>query len=126
MHENGFKKKEIISIVLGVLFTAFAFVFYFLLEKTWLNILCGIICFFHMVYVMYFQLGDKEEFTKKERIIYPTVLLVFAYGVLITLICIFNPLKKFHFDYILWGLYCSASIIPIIYIILILIACASY
>ena len=124
MKASGFKKAEIMIIILGLLLTALAFCFYFLLNKTWLNILCGIICFSHMIYLMYFQLGDKEEFTRKERIIYPTVLLAIAYGVLIALICIFNPLGKFHFDYILWGLYCGSSIIPILFIILAVISFA--
>ncbi len=125
MGKSGFKKTEIITIVLGVLLTTLAFCFYFLLKITWIHILFGIICFSQMIYLMYFQLGNKEEFTKKERIIYPTILLAIVYGVLIALICVFNPFGKFHFDYILWGLYCGSSIIPIFYIILMLITFAS-
>ena len=125
MRESVFRKIDIIIIVLGVLLTALAFCFYFLLNIIWLNILLGLICFSHMIYLMYFQLGNKEEFTKKERIIYPTVLLAIVYGVLIALICVFNPLGEFYFDYILWVLYCGSSIIPIFYIILILMAFAS-
>ena len=64
MGKSVFRKTNIITIVLGVLLTALAFCFYFLLKITWLNILLGVICFSHMIYLMYFKLDDKEEFTK--------------------------------------------------------------
>ena len=66
-----------------------------------------------MVFLMYFKLGNKEEFTKKERIVFPTILLAVFYGCLIALITFLNPLGSFHFDYILWTSFCGTSIIPI-------------
>ena len=109
MEEKGFTKKQIILIILGVLLTAISFCLYFLLNETWLNILCGIICFIYMVFLMYFKLGNKEEFTKKERIVFPTILLSVFYGCLIALITFLNPLGSFHFDYILWTSFCGTS-----------------
>lgn len=126
MEEKGFTKKQIITIVFGVVLTIISFCLYFLLNKTWLNILCAIVCFLHMINLMYFQLGKKEEFTKKERIILPTILLLVFYGCLTALILLLNPLGAFHFDYILWVFFCSSSVIPIIYLLLLLFSFAAY
>ena len=126
MEEKAFNKKQIITIVLGVLLTAVSFCFYFLLNKLWLNILCGIVCLLHMIYLMYFQLNKKEEFTKKQRILFPTILLAVFYGGLITLLILLNPLGSFQFDYILWVLFCGSSIVPIFYLFLIILSFASY
>ncbi|MBR7186070.1 MAG: hypothetical protein IKD43_01020 [Clostridia bacterium] len=125
MEEKGFTKKQIIAIVLGVLLTTISFCLYFLFNKTCLNILCGIVCFLHMIYLMYFQLGNKEEFTKKQRIIFPTILISVFYGCLITLIILLNPLGAFHLDYILWVFFCGSSVIPIFYLLLVIFAFAS-
>lgn len=125
MEEKVFTKKQIITIVLGVLLTAVSFCFYFLLDKLWLNILCGIACFLHMIYLMYFQLNNKEEFTKKQRIIFPTILLAIFYGCLIILLILLNPLGAFQFDYILWTLFCGSSIIPIFFLFLLILSFAS-
>lgn len=122
MNKNGFKKNEIWIIILGVVLTAFAFCAYFLLKITWLNILFGIVCLCHLIYLMYFLLGDKNEFTKRERILYPTVLLTVFYGLLIALISIFNPLGRFCFDYVLWVLYCGSSAVPLLYVFLMIIS----
>ena len=124
MEEKGFTKKQIILIILGVLLTAISFCLYFLLNETWLNILCGIICFIYMVFLMYFKLGNKEEFTKKERIVFPTILLSVFYGCLIALITFLNPLGSFRFDYILWTSFCGTSIIPIFYLLLLIFSFA--
>lgn len=122
MEESGFTKKQIIMIILGVLLTACSFCFYFLLRQNWLNIVCGLICFLFTVFLMYFQLNDKEEFTSKQRIVYPTVILMVFYAALIALIAIFNPLGKFCFDYILWVLFCGPSVIPIFCLVVIILA----
>lgn len=124
MEEKFFTKKEIITIVLGVVLTVVSFCFYLLLNKGWLNILCGIFCFLHMIYLMYFQLANKDEFTKRERILFPTVLLVVFYGFFITLIILLNPLGRFYIDYILWVLYSSSSFIPLFYLVLLLLSFA--
>ena len=126
MEESGFTKKQIIMIILGVLLTACSFCFYFLLRQNWLNIVCGLICFLFTVFLMYFQLNDKEEFTSKQRIVYPTVILMVFYAALIALIAIFNPLGKFCFDYILWVLFCGPSVIPIFCLVVIILVHLSY
>lgn len=122
MEEKIFTKKQIVIIILGVLLTAVSFCFYFLLKINWLNIVCGVICFLYMIFLMYFQLYDKQAFTKKQRILYPTLISVIFYGVLITLITLFNPLGKFCFDYILWALFCGASVIPVFYLLLLVVS----
>lgn len=122
MEEKIFSKKQIIVIILGVLLTAVSFCFYFLLKINWLNIVCGVICFLYMIFLMYFQLYDKQAFTKKQRILYPTLISVIFYGVIITLITLFNPLGKFCFDYILWALFCGASVIPFFYLLLLIVS----
>lgn len=71
---------------------------------------------------MYFQLCDKEKFTKKQRILYPTIILVIFYGAVITLIALINPFARFCFDYILWMFFSGASIVPVIYLILLILA----
>lgn len=115
MEDKGFTKKQIIIIVLGVIFTVFSLCFYILLNINWLNILCGFICFLYTIFLMYFQLYNKEEFTPKQRIKYPTIILVIFYSIFITLISILNPLGKFCLDYVLWVLFLGASILPVFY-----------
>ena len=66
-----------------------------------------------------------EEFTKKQRIIFPTILLAIFYGCLIILLILLNPLGAFQFDYILWTLFCGSSIIPIFYLFLLILSFAS-
>lgn len=122
MVDKGFTKKQIFIMVSGVLFTAFSVCFYILLHINWLNIVCGFTCFFYTIFLMYFQLYDKEEFTPKQRILYPSVILVIFYGVFITLIAILNPLGKFCFDYILWMLFGGASVIPVFYLFLFIVS----
>ncbi len=121
MEENGFTKRQIIIIIFGVLFTACSFCLYFLLNINWLNIVCGIICLLYVIFLMYFELYDKEEFTQKQRFLYPTVLVAVFYGAVIALIAIINPLGKFCLDYILWTLFCGPSIIPGIFLLMLFI-----
>lgn len=73
---------------------------------------------------MYFQFYDKVKFTKKQRVILPTIILVVFYGILIALIAVINPLDGFCLDYILWTLFCGPSIIPVFYLILLIISFA--
>ena len=122
MEETRISKKQIVTIILGILLTVISFCSYFLFDFNWLNILCGAGCFIYTIFLLYFQLVDKEEFTKKQRVIYPTVLLTVFYGVLILLVASINPLGKFCFDYILFTLFCGASIIPAFYLLLFIIA----
>lgn len=124
MEDKNFTTKQIITIILGVILTGISFCFYFLLKINWLNILCGIICFLFTVFQMYFQFYDKVKFTKKQRVILPTIILVVFYGILIALIAVINPLDGFCLDYILWTLFCGPSIIPVFYLILLIISFA--
>ena len=124
MEDKNFTAKQIITIILGVILTGISFCFYFLLKINWLYILCGIICFLFTVFQMYFQFYDKAEFTKKQRIVFPTIILTIFYGVLIALIALINPLDGFCIDYILWPLFCGPSIIPVFYLILLIISFA--
>ena len=126
MEETRFTKKQIVTIMSGILLTALSFCSYFLLDFNWLNILCGAGCFIYTIFLLYFQLINKEEFTKKQRVIYPSVLLTVFYGVVILLVTSINPLGKFCFDYILFALFCGASIIPAFYLLLFIIASFSY
>lgn len=75
----------------------------------------------YVIFLMYFELYDKEEFTQKQRFLYPTVLVAVFYGAVIALIAIINPLGKFCLDYILWTLFCGPSIIPGIFLLMLFI-----
>lgn len=121
MKEDSYTKSEIITIVLGVVLTIISFLLYFIANNLWINIVCGVLCLSQIIFQLFFQLANRDEFTKKEKILLPTILLTVFYGALLAIVTLINPLGKFCLDYIFWILYASSSLIPAIYILLLIL-----
>jgi len=124
MRKSYYTKGQTVTIAMGVVLSALSFACYFLLGLQWLNCLLAVLCLLQTLYLMYVQLGKGEEFTKKERVLYPTLLLVIFYACLLAFLAWSTPLGSFCFDYVLWTLYCGSSLIPLFYIIMILLSYA--
>lgn len=122
MNKSKIDTAFVLSIIFGVVFTALAFVFYFVFKILWLNCLLAVLCLADACITVFYGAKGNEECTEDEKKTLPLALLAIFLIVATIVVSIINPLGYFCMDYFMWAVYASSSIVPIIYTVFMLIA----
>ena len=112
----------VLSIIFGVVFTALAFVFYFVFKILWLNCLLAVLCLADACATVFCGADTQQDYTAKEKVAYPLLVLGLFLVVVTAIISFVNPLGVFCIDYLLWAIYASSSIVPIAMLVALVIS----